>query len=99
MYGKIHVPLEPGAFCSPTVVREKGQSKLPKLDRAVRRLRENDSELTTLDLYCYGNDRDDAAKALADALCTNTSLSELCLWNNKIDVEGATALAGALRIN
>ena len=43
--------------------------------------------------------RNDGAKALADALKTNTSLTDLYLGQNEIESEGATALADALKTN
>ena len=64
----------------------------------LRRLRENDKTLTTLDFErdCIC---DEGAKALADVLKINRTLSTLVLWNNEISDEGAKALADALKVN
>ena len=67
---------------------------------AVRRLRNNDATLTTLQLHCIYTDIGDAeAQALAVALHENATLTTLMLRGNDIGVAGAQSLAGALREN
>ena len=68
------------------------------LDRACRRLRNNDHTLLELDLS-YNKIRDGGVTALAEALKGNTTLQVLNLDNNKISAVGATALAHALKGN
>ena len=62
------------------------------------RLHANDQSITRIGL---GNHQieDTGACALAEALRTNTCLTELYLHENQIGAEGARALAGALRTN
>ena len=64
----------------------------------IQRLRDNDPSLTRLHL---SNNQigDEGARALADALRTNTSLTELYLQANQIGKEGTLDLAEALRTN
>ena len=68
------------------------------LDRACRRLRNNDTTLQRL--YLPNNKiSDEGATALAQALEGNTTLQRLDLDNNQISDEGATALADAMKGN
>eukprot|EP00567_Pseudictyota_dubia_P000348 CAMPEP_0197464702 /NCGR_PEP_ID=MMETSP1175-20131217/64157_1 /TAXON_ID=1003142 /ORGANISM="Triceratium dubium, Strain CCMP147" /LENGTH=365 /DNA_ID=CAMNT_0043000687 /DNA_START=135 /DNA_END=1232 /DNA_ORIENTATION=+ len=75
-----------------------GVAQETTLDRAVRRLRENDSSFTRLNLW---NKRigDEGVSVLADALRVNTSLKVLVLGGNSIGDEGVSVLADALRVN
>ena len=41
----------------------------------------------------------EGAKAIAEALKVNKSITELYLWNNNIGDEGAKAIAEALKVN
>ena len=68
------------------------------LDRACRRLRNNDRTLRRLDLY-NNQISDEGATALAQAMKGNTTLQELSLIRNKITDAGATALALAMEGN
>jgi Ran GTPase-activating protein (RanGAP) involved in mRNA processing and transport len=47
----------------------------------------------------YNSIGDDGAKALAEALKTNSTLTTLDLQNNSIGPDGAKALAEALKTN
>ena len=68
------------------------------LDRACRRLRNNDHTLQKL--YLDNNQiSDEGATALAHAIKGNTTFQRLSLRDNKISDEGATALAHALKGN
>ena len=69
------------------------------LDRACRRLRNNDRTLLELDLSDNDKIRDEGVTALALALKGNTTLEVLDLGSNKISDEGATALAIAIKGN
>ena len=68
------------------------------LDRACRRLRNNDPILQRLDLS-NNQISDEGATALAQAMKGNTTLQRLYLDNNQISDEGATALAQAIKGN
>ena len=68
------------------------------LDRACRRVRNNDRTLQRL--YLDNNQiSDEGATALAQAMKGNTTMQELYLGHNQISDEGATALAQALKGN
>ena len=69
------------------------------LDRACRRLRNNDRTLQELDLSDDDKISDEGATALAIALEGNTTLRKLSLYDNQISDKGATALAQALEGN
>ena len=66
------------------------------LDRACRRLRNNDRTLRELYLQCNDKMRDEGVTALAHALIGNTTLQQLNLDYNPLSDEGVTALASAL---
>ena len=68
------------------------------LDRACRRLRNNDRTLQELNLN-FDKISDKGATALAQALKRNTTLQLLNLSFNKISDKGATALAQAMKGN
>ena len=68
------------------------------LDKACRRLRNNDCTLLHLDLS-YNKIGDEGATALAKALEGNTTLKKLILFSIQISDEGATALAEAMKGN
>jgi hypothetical protein len=65
----------------------------------LRRLRESDDTLTTFRLDNNNCIADDGAKALADALKSNTTLTSLYLDRQSIQDDGAKALADALKSN
>ena len=55
-----------------------------ELDGYIQRMRENDTTLQ--ELYLRDNNiGDEGAKALAEALKENTTLTWLCLWGNDLD--------------
>ena len=68
------------------------------LDRACRRVRNNDHTLLELDLSS-NEISDEGATALQQALKGNTTLQRLNLSSNEISDEGATALQQALKGN
>ena len=69
------------------------------LDRACRRLRNNDRTLRELYLQCNDKMGDEGVTALANALIGNTTLQQLNLDCNQLSDEGVTALASALMGN
>ena len=69
------------------------------LDRACRRLRNNDHTLLELDLRRNDKIRDEGVTALAHAMKGNTTVQSLWLSNNLISDEGVTTLAHALKGN
>ena len=68
------------------------------IDSTIQWLQQENSDDTTLWIWNSAIG-DEGAKALTNALQTNTSLTRLDLGGNDIGAEGVTALANALQIN
>lgn len=64
----------------------------------LERLKNDDASLTKIDARFY-NAGTAGARALAEALKTNTSLTSLYVFNNNIDIDGITALTEVLKNN